>query len=188
MKCADDGQYGIHWTCCDSHMQSCEWQVASFKFCPFCGSGRVSKLECRKASTARWAWDHCDGNDVEAESLTYKLCARNSKKHMPAPVAYVTEQLIHWSAPRTREVRTYVPATDLRHFKHLVETRLRDDMDDTSVSMEAWIQLGKGEGRKVLLKNFCYDKAKDLVDKGLAEDRDMAIDVLEEEYWKRTSD
>ena len=71
MKYADDGQYDIHWTCCDSHMQSCEWQAERFRFCPFCGAGHASKLKCRKSNIARWAYDLHPDDEYEAERSSH---------------------------------------------------------------------------------------------------------------------
>ena len=71
VKYADDGQYDIHWTCCDSHMQSCQHEVSRYRFCPFCGAGYASKLECRKSDIARWAYDLHPDDECEAERLSY---------------------------------------------------------------------------------------------------------------------
>ncbi len=71
VKYADDGQYDIHWTCCDSHMQSCQWQPESFRFCPFCGAGNASKLECRRSDIARWAYDIHPDDECEADALSH---------------------------------------------------------------------------------------------------------------------
>lgn len=53
----DDGQYDIHWVCCDTHLRMCEWEAERFKFCPFCGKGDVKKLDCRRRNIPRWAYD-----------------------------------------------------------------------------------------------------------------------------------
>jgi len=71
VKDAGDGQYDIHWTCCDSHMQSGQWQAERFRFCPFCGAGHASKLECRKSDIARWAYDLHPDDEYEADRLSH---------------------------------------------------------------------------------------------------------------------
>ena len=83
VKYADDGQYDIHWTCCDSHMQSCKWQAERFSFCPFCGAGHATKLECRESSTARWAYDLHSDDEHKAASVSYDadVKAHNLKKN-----------------------------------------------------------------------------------------------------------
>ena len=83
VKYADDGQYDIHWTCCDSHMRSCKWQAERFSFCPFCGAGHATKLECRESSTARWAYDLHSDDEHKAASVSYDadVKAHNLKKN-----------------------------------------------------------------------------------------------------------
>ena len=74
----DDGQYNIHWVCCDSHMRMCDWQASYFKFCPFCGKAGAKKLECRSSDTPRWAYDlHTDCYD--AREAAYRASVQEGK-------------------------------------------------------------------------------------------------------------
>ncbi len=113
VKYADDGQYDIHWTCCDSHMQSCQWQVERFQFCPFCGAGNASKLKCRKSETARWAYALHPDDEYEADRLSYDAVVKASHlKHSQTRWTIEREIGRHSGRWSGGHILTYLSASD----------------------------------------------------------------------------
>ena len=133
VKYADDGQYDIHWTCCDSHMQSCEWQAERFRFCPFCGAGHASKLKCRKSNIARWAYDLHPDNECEAEQASYdaRVKAHNLEKNQ---TRWVIERKHGWHIPRWKAINqaTFLHASDaLAHADHYFSAEVQEEYSFT---------------------------------------------------------
>lgn len=126
---ADDGQYDIHWTCCDSHMQSCEWQAERFRFCPFCGAGHASKLKCRKSDIARWAYELHPDDEYEAGRLSYdaRVKAHNLEKNQ---TRWIIEREVGRNSGRWKAIHEghYLHASDaMRHADYYFSAEVQEE-------------------------------------------------------------
>lgn len=55
VEALDDGHVRCQLLCCSQYTSACEYEVATWKVCPFCGCALVAKRECRNRNVPVWA-------------------------------------------------------------------------------------------------------------------------------------